>query len=178
MNPETLRALHEADARLWAAWRARASAADRDAYDQVLALVGPQGRSGTLDITRRFLIDVSWEAHAVRHALGAHDAVRWFVAVLALEPQGAVSVSVLARPADDATWHAWQDRPLGEWGVRHITPPGVLALAAAYGRISGAPQPAPFFCEECVCACGAPSAVPGGGWCAACRAAYAADQGA
>jgi hypothetical protein len=168
-------AIRAADERQYQAFRATLDPIARAVLEAAAVLISRQGRSLTQEPSGR-ICGCTWNAHAVRHRLGATDPEHWFFALLALERTGDVSVSLYASPGEgaegDAEWRRWQDEePLENWGERHLTSRGVLALAGAYGITLDEVLP-DFFCEECTCGCGRQSARPLGGFCVLCLIEY------
>jgi hypothetical protein len=160
-------AIRADDERRYQAFRMTLAPTTRAELDAAATLIGPQGRSLSID-QRNQVCGCTWDAHTVRHIVGAKDPSCWFERLLAQDAQGQTSICCYAAPADDAQWDEWQDRPIDEWGTRYLTSRAVLRLAAQYevteGHVVG-----PWFCEECVCLCGRQTARPLGGFCAMCR---------
>lgn len=106
------------------------SPAARLCYDQALRLVGHTGGSGHLGPDRQSIVAWRWEEDAVRQAWGLPDDATWLRRVFDLQRQGLAGLCVYAAMAGET----WVDEALEEYGTIDISPAGVLALAALYGR--------------------------------------------
>jgi hypothetical protein len=157
------------DERLFAVWLASLDRHARAQYTKALALYSSRGRSASVDTLSRVIVKVTWEAHAVRHRLGAQDALRWGIALLTQERQGRASLCLYASPGDDETFRFWEETmPLSDYGTCQLTTEAVLDLASQY-HVSARSKKAPFFCDECICSCGRQVEEPLAFYCGPCR---------